>query len=120
MVGIDLVEVSRVDTSDKFLSRIANSAEVMFIRKTNSTNLRQQKIASLFCVKEAVMKALELGANSKVSFLDIELCHEESGKPFVKLYGVALEKLNSAFKGKNIEVSLSHTKEYATAIAIIV
>lgn len=120
MVGIDLVEVSRVDTSDKFLSRIANSAEEKFVRKTNSSNLRQQKVAALFCVKEAVMKALGLGEKSKVTFLDIELCHEESGKPYVKLYGVALEKFNTAFKGKKIEVSLSHTKEYATAIAIIV
>lgn len=120
MVGIDLVEVSRVDTSDKFLSRIAHPAEAEYICKSKCSNLRQQKVAALFCVKEAVMKALGLGEKSKVTFLDIELCHEESGKPYVKLYGVALEKFNTAFKGKKIEVSLSHTKEYATAIAIIV
>ena len=65
------------------------------------------------------MKALEMGKGSGVVFKDIELSHEESGKPIVILHGKALEKYNESFSGKKIEVSLSHTPQSAIAIAII-
>ena len=105
MVGIDIIDIARIDTSEQFLDKIS---------------LRHQRTGALFCVKEAVMKALEMGKNSGVVFKDIELQHEESGKPIVVLHGKALEKYNNFFSGKKIEVSLSHTPEYATAIAMII
>lgn len=119
MVGIDIIEVERVDTSDAFLNRIAHESEIEYINKSKCKSLRHQRIASLFCVKEAVMKALEMGANSGVVFKDIELTHNEFGKPEVILHGRAKEKIESVFAGKKIEVSLSHTSSIATAIAII-
>lgn len=119
MVGIDLIENERIDKSDKFLQRIAHQTEIDYINKTNSENLRVQKIGALFCVKEAVMKALGLGKGSGVVFKDIELFHEESGKPKVVLHGKAKEKFEKDYVGKNIEVSISHTKNYSTAICII-
>ena len=120
MVGIDIVEVERVDTSKKFLTRIAHESEIAYINKSSCDSLRHQRIAALFCVKEAVMKALEMGAKSGVVFKDIELSHEENGKPVVILHGKALEKFQNDFAGKQIEVSLSHTQAYATAIAILI
>ena len=120
MVGIDIIEVSRVDTSQKFLEKIAHESEVEYIQKSPCEKLCHQRIAALFCVKEAVMKALGLGAKSGVVFKDIKVCHDESGKPLVELYGKALEKFKSHFEGKRMEVSLSHTSNYATAIAIII
>ena len=119
MVGIDIIEVSRVDCSDAFLKKIASEKEIEYIKKSASESLRQQRAAALFCVKEAVVKALGLGEKSKVSFKDIELFHFPSGKPYVKLYGVACEILEKEFAGKTIDVSLSHIKDYATAIAVI-
>lgn len=119
MVGIDIIDIERVDKSDEFLNRIANDNEIEYVKKSFCESLRHQRTGALFCVKEAVMKALEMGKNSGVVFKDIELSHEESGKPIVILHGKALEKYNNFFKGKNIEISLSHTPEYATAIAII-
>ena len=120
MIGIDLLEVERIDDSIEFLSKIAHKEEIDYINKNKCEHLRKQKITALFCVKEAVMKALGMGNGSGVVFKDIMLCHQESGKPFVKLFGKAQEKFESEFKGKKVEVSLSHTKTYATAIAIIV
>ena len=119
MVGIDLIEVERVDTSEAFLNRIAHEKEIEYINKSNCQSLRHQRIASLFCIKEAVMKALEMGANSGVVFKDIQLAHNENGKPEVILHGKAKEKYEKEFKGMKIEVSLSHTQIYATAIAIL-
>ena len=120
MIGIDLLEVERINDSVEFLNKIAHVEEIEYINKNTCQHLRKQKIAALFCVKEAVMKALGLGKGSGVVFKDIMLCHEESGKPYVKLFGKAQEKMVDSFKGKRIEISLSHTKAYATAIAIIV
>ncbi|MBQ8792812.1 MAG: 4'-phosphopantetheinyl transferase superfamily protein, partial [Clostridia bacterium] len=71
MVGIDIIEVERVDTSDAFLNRIAHESEISYINKSSCNGLRHQRIAALFCVKEAVMKALEMGAKSGVVFKDI-------------------------------------------------
>ena len=119
MVGIDILDLDRLDTSDKFIRKIADEQELAYIKKSPCESLQKQRLGALFCVKEAVMKALELGKDSKVSFKDIKLCHAESGKPFVKLQGVAKEKMDKCFAGKQIEVSLSHTPNYATAIAII-
>ncbi len=120
MVGIDILEVKRIDTSEAFVNKIAREGEIAYINKSPCESLRKQRLTALFCLKEAVMKALEMGKGSGVVFKDIELCHEESGKPFVMLHGKALEKFNSHFSDKKIEVSLSHTENYATAIAILI
>ena len=119
MIGIDIIEVARVDTSEKFVERIANEKEIEYINKSGCENLRHQRIAALFCLKEAVMKALEMGKNSGVVFKDIELTHNEFGKPEVVLHGKAEEKYQQCFSDKKIEVSLSHTPTMATAIAIL-
>ncbi|MBE7073933.1 MAG: holo-[acyl-carrier-protein] synthase [Clostridiales bacterium] len=119
MVGIDIIEVVRVDQSQDFVQRIASESEIEYINKSKSQKLRHQRIAALFCVKEAVMKALDMGAGSGVVFKDIILSHTDTGKPIIALQGKALEKYNEYFKEKTIEVSISHTENYATAIALI-
>ena len=119
MIGIDIIELDRVDTSDAFLNKIAHDEEIAYIKKTFCEQVQHERIASLFCVKEAVMKALGLGKNSGVVFKDIKLCHEESGKPYVELFGVAHNRFLTDFYGKKIEISISHSKTIATAIAII-
>ena len=120
MVGVDIIDIERVDKSDEFLAHIANAKEIEYVKKSFCESLRHQRTGALFCVKEAVMKALEMGKNSGVTFKDIELSHEDSGKPIVILHGKALEKYNQCFSDKKLEVSLSHTPAYATAIAILI
>lgn len=119
MVGIDTIEVARMRDDADFLNRIALPAEKEYILLAKDPSLRKQKIAALWAVKEAVMKALELGCGSGVSFTDIELRHESGGKPYVELSGVALNKYTTWFADKKLEVSLSHTKERVVAIAIL-
>ncbi len=85
MIGIDIVEIDRIDESDAFLDKIAHTSEKEYINSFIS--LKKQRIASLFCVKEAVMKALDMGKGSGIVFKDIELYHSETGKPYVRLYG---------------------------------
>lgn len=119
MIGIDLEEVERLDLSEEFMAKVADKEEIQYILKSKCVDLQCQRLASLWAVKEAVMKALGLGGASKVSFHDIKLCHEENGKPYVELSGVAKREFDVSYYGRKIEISLSHTRHYATAIAII-
>lgn len=118
MIGIDIDKPERFD-DDQLLNRIAFEEEIQHVHKARCTSLRSQRIASLFSVKEAVMKALGLGKDSGVSFKDIKMLHDESGKPFVVLYGRAKKQMEEKFKDKNIEISLSHTPEIVVAVAVI-
>ncbi len=118
MIGIDLLEVDRIDESDAFLEKIAREEEIKYVK--SSQTMRRQRTTALFCVKEAVMKALEMGKDSGVVFKDIELYHLSNGKPEIKLHGKALEKFDKFFKYKKIDVSISHTNSMAIAIAMII
>lgn len=119
MIGIDIIEIERVKTDENFLKKIAYQEEIDYILSSSCENVKKERISALWCVKEAVMKALGLGKNSGVVFKDIKLKHEESGKPFVELFGVAKTTFENNYKGKKIEISLSHSKTCAVAVAMI-
>lgn len=117
-VGIDMIELNRVPMTQEFLKRIAKPREIEYIKQYKCENGYRQRVAALWCVKEAVMKALGLGKDSGVTMKEIELCHEETGRPYVKLTRVAksaFEKLNL----RDIEISISHSETFATAICIV-
>ena len=116
MIGIDLVENKRIKKALKnpnFLPRILTEKEIEYV---NSYKNEVEHIAGFFAAKEAVMKALE---NCKqISFKEIEILHKSSGKPYVVLCKKAKEKFLS-FGYKNIEISISQTQHFATAICFM-
>ena len=113
-VGIDFQETKRIKNEDKLLEKIALPGEIEYIQKF--TRSQKEKVASLWAVKEAVFKALDTKAG-QISFKEIELCHKDSGAPYLKLFGKAKKRFDSL--GKEIEVSLSHQKSGVVAIVII-
>jgi len=63
------------------------------------------------------MKALGTGNRMGVYFKDIEVLHEKSGRPYIKLYGWSkhhLERLGVT----NIAVSMSHLKDIVVGTVI--
>ena len=116
-VGIDVLEYNKIKDPDKFLNRIGLENEIKYIKEFKTKQAQIQRIASLWCVKEAVFKCLNLGKNSKVSTKDVELCHESTGKPYVKLFNHALKAFQK-LQAKEIEISLSHSDSLAIAICI--
>ena len=92
-VGIDVIELEKVSIDKKFIKRIATDNEIEYINQYKCENGLRQRVASLWCVKEAVMKALGLGKDSGITMKEIKLHHEESGRPYVSLEGKALTKL---------------------------
>lgn len=116
-VGIDILEIGKIKDLESLLSKIALPGEIEYIKNFKCKEGQAQRTASLWCVKEAVFKALGLGKDSWVTTKEVELCHEETGRPFVKLYSKALEQFKK-LNLKEIEISLSHSNTVATAICI--
>ena len=115
MIGFDLQKVDRIENGDKLLQKIALESEVEYIQKF--AKKQKEKIATLWAVKEATFKALDI-SSGEISFKEIELCHKESGAPFVKLYGKAQERFE-ALKAKKIEISISHQEDIVGAVVLI-
>jgi holo-[acyl-carrier protein] synthase len=119
-LGIDLVFIPRIEEAfikweDRFLKRVFTSEEIDYC-------LRQKRpalpLALRFAAKEASSKALGTGMRQGVSWSDISVIHEPSGRPILKLYGNALKKAME-LGGASWHVSLSHEKDYAVAVVII-
>lgn len=113
-LGNDIIEISRIEKALenlRFKEKVYTHKEREIIdKKGNSV----QSYAGRFSAKEAIAKALGTGVR-KFNLTDIEILNDELGKPFVKFYG-ELEKIS---RGYRVELSISHCKEYATAVAII-
>ena len=118
--GVDLAEVPRIRASverfgARFVERIYTPAEIAYVeRKAN----RFERYAARFAAKEAGMKAIGTGWRRGVRWQDFEVVSLPSGRPTLRLHGVAAEfarKLNV----RNISLSLTHTREMAMAHVIL-
>jgi holo-[acyl-carrier protein] synthase len=75
-------------------------------------------IAARFAAKEAISKAFGTGIGAALGWRDMEIRRRESGEPFVILHGKG-KKLFAARGAKQLLISLSHTKDYAAATAVL-
>ncbi|MCD6176388.1 MAG: holo-ACP synthase [Candidatus Cloacimonetes bacterium] len=118
-IGIDNIEVVRIkkqiNDSVKFKEKIFTAKEIEYCEsKKNYT----ESFAARFAAKEAFLKAIGTGWSNGIQFKDIEILNDKKGKPVIYLHGKAKQiKLDKELG--NIQVSLSHLKEIATAIIII-
>jgi holo-[acyl-carrier protein] synthase len=113
-VGIDLLEIERLERA---LARRPRLAERLFTeseRRYAAARARPgQHLAARFCAKEAVAKALGMTA---WSFRDIEVVSGD-GAPSMRLHGTAAQR--AAQLGVEVEISLTHTRRDAAAVAIL-
>ncbi len=116
-VGIDIMEVNRFTLDEKFISKVASEKEILYINKNDCEKGKLQRLGALWCVKEAVFKCIGLGRESGITMKDVELCHEENGKPYVILKGRVKEQFLSLGL-KELEISLSHSDLFVTAVCI--
>jgi holo-[acyl-carrier protein] synthase len=118
-VGIDLVEVERVGSK---MSRTRGLKEKLFTEKEISycekKKNKAQNYAARFAAKEAFLKAMGTGWRKGLNFSEIEIVPDQLGKPEIVLYGRAKQMAEE--KGiVNIQVSLTHLKEYASAVVTL-
>ncbi len=114
-VGVDIIEIERIEKAigrwgDRFFRRIYTELELKMCRK------RPSQLAVRFAGKEAVMKALGTGMRG-ISWREIEILAEPSGKPRVHLHGKAQKKANELGLD-SVAISLSDSKEYAVAFVV--
>lgn len=114
-LGIDIVRVERIRRTlgrfgARFLERILTPAEAAHVRG------RPESLAGRWAAKEAVSKVLGLGVRG-VGWREIEVLPNRRGKPLVFLYGRA-EARAAAIGLRGLEVSLTHSREYAMAVAV--
>lgn len=118
--GVDLAEVPRIRASvdrygRRFLDRVFTPAEIAYVeRKAN----RFERYAARFAAKEAGMKAIGTGWRRGVRWQDFEVANLPTGKPTLRLHGVAAE-VAATLGVRAISLSLTHTAELAMAHVIL-
>ena len=117
--GIDIVPVARIDRlirdrGDGFLRRWFTAAEIEYCTRKA---VPSRHFAARFAAKEAVAKVLPGTWDGPLPWPSIEIVHGATGAPSVQLSGRILELANSGGV-RDIQVSLSHCDDYATAVAI--
>lgn len=118
--GVDLCEVARIRASierygTRFTDRIYTPAEIAYVaRKAN----RFERYAARFAAKEAGMKAIGTGWKRGVTWHDFEVANLPSGKPTLKLHGVAAE-IAQRLNVRQVSLSLTHTAELGMAHVIL-
>jgi holo-[acyl-carrier protein] synthase len=118
--GVDIVEVYRMREAVSkwgmdFLSKIFTKKEIDY---ANSRRFSYQHFAARFAAKEAVMKAFGEGRKSPVKWTDIEVLNDGDGKPVIQFHDSAI-KLKRKKNIDEVVVSMSHSKNYAIANAIL-
>ena len=120
-IGIDIVSTERIskninDLNNKFINRVYTKDEINYCKsKENKTHHFAGRLAG----KEAVSKALKMSWEKGINWRDIEIANEKNGIPKVILHGEA-KKVAAERNTKDIQISISHEKDYAVAFAVTI
>jgi len=120
LTGTDIIEINRIKESieglgENFKNKIYTEREIEYCE--SKRNVKYQHYAGRFAAKEAIFKAISelLDDKFEISWKDAEILNDDQGKPRVTFTSEKLQE-----KIKNIDISISHCKEYAIAnVAII-
>ena len=118
--GTDIIEIERIKASvegelgEKFKNRVFSDKEIEYCESKNKQ--KYQHYAARFAGKEAIFKAISAKLKNKydIEWKQIEITNDEFGRPFAIIKHEVFSEID------NIDVSLSHCKEFATASAVVV
>jgi len=118
--GIDIVEVPRIAAAverfgERFLNRVFTPSEISYCQSKQNA---RERFAARFAAKEAGFKAIGTGWRHGVTWKDIEVGREASGRPTICLRGQAAE-FAARLGVRRALLSLSHTAEQAIAHVIL-
>lgn len=118
LCGTDIIEISRIKTAIQnekydFIKRIFTEKEIQYCESKNES--KYEHYAARFAAKEAIFKAISQLLNNKydIGWKNIEISNTEDLKPIVNFIDFKLEGIN------NIDISISHCKEYAVAMVTV-
>ena len=117
--GTDIIEIDRIKESieslgERFLNKVFTANEIEYCESKKTQ--KYQHYAARFAAKEAVFKAISESLPDKfaLGWCDYEVLNDETGKPNVRITGLDLSNI------ENIDLSISHCKQYAVATAVVV
>lgn len=118
-IGNDIIEIDRVrkalNRNIKLLDKLFSEEELSMLK---SKKYKAESVAGNFSAKEAVVKAVGTGLRG-FSAKEVQILRDELGKPYVRATG-KFEKFLEDIGVVDIMVSISHSKNYATATAIAI
>ena len=113
--GIDMIEIERVEDGiaqfgERFLNRFFTAGERADCEDQGN------RLAARLAAKEAVAKALGTGIGD-VGWREIEIRGGERGRPTLVLHGAAAQ-VSAELGLTQWDVSLTHTRTHASAVAV--
>lgn len=121
-VGVDLVAVARIErmldhVGDRAMERLLTADERAYCV---GMAFPARHVAARVAAKEAVYKALQGTEDARgISWRDIEVIRDLTGRPTVRLHGRAAPRL-AELGGTRVLLSLTHTDDLAAAIAVVI
>lgn len=119
LCGTDIIEIDRIKSAIKnerydFINRIYTKTEIEYCESKNEN--KYEHYAARFAGKEAVFKAVSQLLNNKyeINWKNIEILNTEDLKPVVNFINFEIIEI------KNIDISISHCREYAVAMVTVV
>ena len=118
-IGIDHIEVERVNArindNEGLREQLFTPREIEYCE---SKKFAAQHYAARFAAKEAFFKAIGTGWRNGMAFDEVEITNDDLGRPDLDVHGRAGKAIEEN-KITNIQVSLSHTKDFASAIVTL-
>ncbi len=120
--GIDIVEVARIrqmldEHGERFIDRCFTDVERAYCERGGGR--RPERYAVRFACKEAVFKTLGTGWRDGISWRDVGVIHEPSGRPRLAIRGRCADIAADLGIGE-WHISLSHAPSLAIASVIAV
>ena len=116
-LGTDIIEIERIKKAvakKNFLNNVFTETEKNYCESRGKNSAAS--FAARFAAKEAFFKALGTGIFTRLT--DVEIVNDERGAPKIFLHGKAAA-LAETKRVEKISVSLSHSKDFATAVCIL-
>ena len=98
MIGIDIVEISRISLRDAFVRKVLTPMEQEEYLQRTTEKQKKEYLAGRFAAKEAIFKATQDPA-----WLSFSVLNKENGQPYV--YG-----------RPDLQISISHDGGIAAAV----
>ena len=114
MIEVDRV-LEKIDGNPEFRKLVFSDDEIAFCEPKPN---RGEHYAARFAAKEAFLKATGFGLTLGFELAEIEVVHDEKGRPRLKLNGKTGEKAIQ-HQWNSTHLSISHLRTVACAVVVI-